>query len=57
MIILNLQNICDYLNKNNLKTKTIFSSSIQANLDNTYGKSKKKCEQILKIFLKKINQP
>ncbi len=34
--------ICDYLNKNNLKTKIIFSSSIQANLDNTYGKSKKK---------------
>ena len=34
--------ICDYLLKNNLKKKIIFSSSIQFRLNNKYGKSKKK---------------
>ena len=42
--------ICNYLRKNNLKKKIIFSSSTQVNLNNKYGKSKKKCENILKKF-------
>lgn len=45
--------LCDFLYKNKLKKKIIFSSSIQANYKNDYGVSKKKCEQILKKFSKK----
>ncbi len=47
--------ICNFLKKKKLKKKIIFSSSIQANLNNNYGKSKKKCEDILKNFTKKNN--
>ena len=45
--------LCEFLSKKNLKKKIIFSSSTQANLRNDYGKSKKKCEEILLNFSKK----
>jgi len=45
--------ICDYLSKKNIKKKIVFSSSVQATLNNKYGKSKRKCEDILKNFAKK----
>ncbi|MBR2543010.1 NAD-dependent epimerase/dehydratase family protein [Candidatus Saccharibacteria bacterium] len=41
------KNIVDLLNKNNLKTPLIFSSSIQAALDNDYGKSKRLAEDYI----------
>ena len=39
--------IVDLLNKNHLKTPMIFSSSIQAALDNDYGKSKRLAEDYI----------
>lgn len=39
--------IVDLLNKNQLKTPMIFSSSIQATLDNDYGKSKRLAEDYI----------
>lgn len=39
--------IVDLLNKNKLKTSMIFSSSIQAALDNDYGKSKRLAEDYI----------
>lgn len=41
------KNIIDLLNQNNLKTPLIFSSSIQAALDNDYGKSKRLAEDYI----------
>ena len=41
------KNIIDLLNKNDLKTPLIFSSSIQAALDNDYGKSKRLAEDYI----------
>lgn len=38
------QRLCEYLAKHNNKAPIIFSSSIQAELDNDYGKSKKQAE-------------
>lgn len=39
--------IVDFLNDNHLKTPLIFSSSIQAELDNDYGKSKRLAEDYI----------
>jgi UDP-2-acetamido-2,6-beta-L-arabino-hexul-4-ose reductase len=47
--------ICDYLKENKLKPSIIFSSSSQAVKRNSYGISKKKCENLL-IKLKKENK-
>lgn len=41
------KNIVDILRKHNLKPDIVFCSSIQANKDNPYGKSKKQAEDIL----------
>jgi len=47
------QQICEYLIQNHLNPKIVFSSSIQAELDNPYGKSKKAAEQVLKKYVEK----
>ena len=47
--------ICEVLYKNNIKTPIIFSSTTQFQNNNIYGKSKKKCEEILIDFKKKNN--
>ncbi len=44
--------IVDMLNKNNLETPIVVTSSIQAELDNDYGKSKKMAEDIIKEYKK-----
>lgn len=41
------KNIVDLLNKNKLSTPLIFSSSIQATLDNDYGRSKRMAEDYI----------
>jgi len=46
------QDIINELNKNSLKTPIIFSSSIQAELDNAYGKSKKLSEELIVDYSK-----
>lgn len=40
--------ICDILIKNNITVPVIYTSSIQAEFDNPYGKSKKKSEIVLR---------
>jgi len=47
------QQICEYLIQNHLNPKIVFSSSIQAELDNPYGKSKKAAEQVIKKYVEK----
>jgi len=42
--------ICDTLKAHNARPKLIFSSSIQAELDNPYGRSKRAAEEIIKNF-------
>tara|TARA_B100000965_G_scaffold360676_1_gene341575 strand:+ start:34 stop:1140 length:1107 start_codon:yes stop_codon:yes gene_type:complete len=44
--------ICNFLLKNNIKKKIVFSSSSQAKLNNPYGISKKECENILLKYAK-----
>lgn len=44
------QLICDSLRENGRKPNILFSSSIQADLDNPYGRSKAKAEAILREF-------
>jgi UDP-2-acetamido-2,6-beta-L-arabino-hexul-4-ose reductase len=46
------QKICSILKRNNRKTNIIFTSSIQVNQNNTYGKSKLKAEKILLKYKK-----
>jgi len=45
--------ICSFLESNYKKTKIIYASSIQAELKNSYGKSKLKAENILLSYKKK----
>lgn len=45
-----LETLCDHLKENNNKCPILLSSSIQANKDNDYGKSKKLAEDYLKEF-------
>ena len=45
--------ICEFLYKNNIKIPIIFSSTTQFQNNNLYGRSKKKCEEILINFEKK----
>lgn len=47
--------IVNYLKKMNKKTKIIFSSSLQAELDNPYGLSKKRAEESLIDFCNATN--
>jgi UDP-2-acetamido-2,6-beta-L-arabino-hexul-4-ose reductase len=42
--------ICDMLLRHNRTPKIIFTSSIQAELDNPYGKSKREAEEVLRRF-------
>jgi UDP-2-acetamido-2,6-beta-L-arabino-hexul-4-ose reductase len=46
------EKLCSILRKNNKKTSIIFASSIQANQNNLYGKSKLKAEKILLEYKK-----
>jgi UDP-2-acetamido-2,6-beta-L-arabino-hexul-4-ose reductase len=46
--------ICLFLENNYKKTKIIYTSSIQAELKNSYGKSKLKAENILLSYKKKV---
>lgn len=47
--------ICDLLEKNNLKTPILLSSSIQAERDNDYGKSKLQAEERVMQYAKDSN--
>jgi UDP-2-acetamido-2,6-beta-L-arabino-hexul-4-ose reductase len=47
------ETICSILKRNNKKTNIIFTSSIQANKSNAYGKSKLKAEKILLKYKRK----
>ncbi|MEW6088385.1 MAG: NAD-dependent epimerase/dehydratase family protein [bacterium] len=47
--------LCELLYKNKRKIPVIFSSSIQANLTNPYGQSKKDAETLLKEYSEKTN--
>ncbi len=47
--------ICDYLINNKKSIPIVFSSSIQAELDNPYGKSKKAAEEILLQYSEQAN--
>jgi UDP-2-acetamido-2,6-beta-L-arabino-hexul-4-ose reductase len=47
------ENICSILLRNRKKTKIIFTSSIQINQNNSYGKSKLRAEKILLEYKKK----
>ena len=47
--------ILDHLNRHHLTPKIIFPSSIQVNLDNPYGNSKKKVEEALLNYAKDNN--
>ena len=49
------QTICKFLYKNDIKIPIIFSSTTQFKNNNLYGRSKKKCEEILIDFQKKNN--
>jgi UDP-2-acetamido-2,6-beta-L-arabino-hexul-4-ose reductase len=49
--------ICSFLENNNKKPKIIYASSTQAKLNNTYGKSKLKAENILLNYKKKSGAP
>lgn len=51
------ENIIDLLEKNNKKTPILMTSSIQAELDNPYGKSKKAAEDALLKFSKLKKTP
>ena len=51
------ENIIDLLEKNNKKTPLLMTSSIQAELDNPYGKSKKDAEDALFKFSKLKKTP
>ena len=51
------ENICKILCDQKRKIPIIFSSSIQADLDNIYGKTKKKAEELLKKLFKKNGNP
>jgi UDP-2-acetamido-2,6-beta-L-arabino-hexul-4-ose reductase len=42
--------ICDVLRRNSRRPKILFSSSIQVDLDNPYGRSKAKAEAVLREF-------
>ncbi|MDB1921733.1 NAD-dependent epimerase/dehydratase family protein [Clostridium tertium] len=44
------KNIVDYLKSNNKNTPIVITSSIQADLDNAYGRSKKMAENYLKEY-------
>jgi UDP-2-acetamido-2,6-beta-L-arabino-hexul-4-ose reductase len=46
--------ICLFLENNNKKTKIIYASSTQVKLNNAYGKSKLKAENILLNYKKKV---
>ena len=46
--------ICSFLENNNKKPKIIYASSTQVKLNNTYGKSKLKAENILLNYKKKV---
>lgn len=43
------------LKKFNNRCPVVYTSSVQANLDNAYGKSKKACEELLKQYCKESN--
>jgi UDP-2-acetamido-2,6-beta-L-arabino-hexul-4-ose reductase len=45
--------ICNILFKNNIKSTLVFASSIQVNLKNSYGQSKKNTEKIILQHKKK----
>ena len=47
------EKICSFLENNNKKPKIIYASSTQVKLNNTYGKSKLKAENILLNYKKK----
>ena len=49
--------ICSFLENNNKKPKIIYASSTQVKLNNTYGKSKLKAENILLNYKKKSGAP
>ena len=48
--------ICDIIKQKKLKTKIVFSSSTQVKNNSIYGKTKLKCEKIIKNKLKKKEQ-
>tara|TARA_Y100000114_G_scaffold120838_1_gene115868 strand:- start:1322 stop:2374 length:1053 start_codon:yes stop_codon:yes gene_type:complete len=47
--------LIDYLTTNNIKIDIKFTSSIQEDLDNDYGYSKKLCKQLLFSYCDKVN--
>ena len=49
--------LCNYLKKANNRSPILVSSSIQAEHDNDYGKSKKQGEELLKKFGEENNSP
>ena len=51
------KNICDILRENSLKTPILFSSSIQVQLNNEYGKTKLSAENLLKELNESNNNP
>jgi UDP-2-acetamido-2,6-beta-L-arabino-hexul-4-ose reductase len=51
------QKICDAIKKTNRKIPVLYSSSIQADLDNPYGVSKNNAEKILLNFCKESEIP
>ncbi|MBQ7918160.1 MAG: NAD-dependent epimerase/dehydratase family protein [Clostridia bacterium] len=52
-----IENVVNFLSKSNNKAPIIYSSSIQAERDNDYGKSKKLGEDFLFTYSKKNNVP
>ena len=49
--------VCDIVEKSNRKIPIVFSSSIQAEIENDYGKSKKMAEDILRDLERKTGSP
>lgn len=51
------QELCNFLTESSIKIPIIFTSSVQTNLDNIYGITKKKAELVLTEFNNKTNNP
>jgi UDP-2-acetamido-2,6-beta-L-arabino-hexul-4-ose reductase len=51
------ETICEWIRKVDRKIPILFTSSIQAELDNDYGKSKKAAEESLKLLKKEKDNP
>ena len=50
------QELCNFLTESSIKIPIIFTSSVQTNLDNIYGITKKKAELVLTEFNNKTNK-